>query len=393
MFILQIVFWSLLALVIYSYVGYGIVLYLLVSLKRIFNPRPKVSYPLEWPTVTLLIASYNELDFLPQKVKNCLELTYQSGKLRILFVTDGSSDGSESFLSSQNGIEVLHQGKRAGKIMAMNRGMEHVNSEIVVFTDANTLLNTEAIQEIVKHFVSSEKVGCVAGAKRILLNESESASGAGEGAYWKYESALKKWDSELNTVVGAAGELFSIRRNLFKPVEKDTLLDDFMISMRIAQSGYRVVYEPAAMAFEKPTADVKEEMKRKVRICAGGIQSIIRLAPVLNVFKYGLLSFQYISHRVLRWSVTPIAMALLIPINLVLVVALTQNQTYFFLLIGQCLFYGAAIVGSILQEKKLKSKFLFIPYFFLMQNISVFQGMARYYKGSQSVLWEKAKRA
>jgi cellulose synthase/poly-beta-1,6-N-acetylglucosamine synthase-like glycosyltransferase len=153
MFILQIVFWSLLALVIYSYVGYGIVLYLLVSLKRIFNPRPKVSYPLEWPTVTLLIASYNELDFLPQKVKNCQELTYQSGKLRILFVTDGSSDGSESFLSSQNGIEVLHQGKRAGKIMAMNRGMEHVNSEIVVFTDANTLLNTEAIQEIVKHFV------------------------------------------------------------------------------------------------------------------------------------------------------------------------------------------------------------------------------------------------
>ncbi len=393
MFILQAVFWSLLALVVYSYVGYGFVLYLMVRLKRVFNPRPKVSYPKEWPTVTLLIASYNELDFLPQKVKNCLELTYQINQLRILFVTDGSTDGSESYLASQNGIEVLHQGKRAGKIMAMNRGMQHVNSEIVVFTDANTLLNKEAIQEIVKHFVASEKVGCVAGAKRILLSDAETASGAGEGAYWKYESALKKWDSELNTVVGAAGELFSIRRSLFTPVEKDTLLDDFMISMRIAQSGYRVVYEPAAMAFEKPTADVKEEMKRKVRICAGGIQSIIRLAPVLNVFKYGLLSFQYISHRVLRWSVTPVAMALLIPINLTLVVALPQNQSYFILLIGQFLFYGSALLGSILQEKKLKLKFLFIPYFFLMQNISVFQGMARYYKGSQSVLWEKAKRA
>jgi cellulose synthase/poly-beta-1,6-N-acetylglucosamine synthase-like glycosyltransferase len=393
MFILQAVFWFLLALVVYSYVGYGFVLYVMVRLKRVFNPRPKVSYPKEWPTVTLLIASYNELDFLPQKVKNCLELTYQINQLRILFVTDGSTDGSESYLASQNGIEVLHQGKRAGKIMAMNRGMQHVNSEIVVFTDANTLLNKEAIQEIVKHFVASEKVGCVAGAKRILLSDAETASGAGEGAYWKYESALKKWDSELNTVVGAAGELFSIRRSLFNPVEKDTLLDDFMISMRIAQSGYRVVYEPAAMAFEKPTADVKEEMKRKVRICAGGIQSIIRLAPVLNVFKYGLLSFQYISHRVLRWSVTPVAMALLIPINLTLVVALPQNQSYFILLIGQFLFYGSALLGSILQEKKLKLKFLFIPYFFLMQNISVFQGMARYYKGSQSVLWEKAKRA
>jgi cellulose synthase/poly-beta-1,6-N-acetylglucosamine synthase-like glycosyltransferase len=393
MFILQAVFWFLLALVVYSYVGYGFVLYVMVRLKRVFNPRPKVSYPKEWPTVTLLIASYNELDFLPQKVKNCLELTYQINQLRILFVTDGSTDGSESYLASQNGIEVLHQGKRAGKIMAMNRGMQHVNSEIVVFTDANTLLNKEAIQEIVKHFVASEKVGCVAGAKRILLSDAETASGAGEGAYWKYESALKKWDSELNTVVGAAGELFSIRRSLFTPVEKDTLLDDFMISMRIAQSGYRVVYEPAAMAFEKPTADVKEEMKRKVRICAGGIQSIIRLAPVLNVFKYGLLSFQYISHRVLRWSVTPVAMALLIPINLTLVVALPQNQSYFILLIGQFLFYGSALLGSILQEKKLKLKFLFIPYFFLMQNISVFQGMARYYKGSQSVLWEKAKRA
>lgn len=393
MITLQIAFWFLLALVIYSYVGYGLVLYLMVRLKRVFKPRPKVTYPQQWPTVTLLIASYNELDFLPQKVANCLELTYSPEKLRILFVTDGSNDGSESYLASQNGIEVLHEGKRAGKIMAMNRGMQHVTSEIVIFTDANTLLNKEALQEIVKHFVASENVGCVAGAKRILLSDAETASGAGEGAYWKYESALKKWDSELNTVVGAAGELFSIRRNLFKPVEKDTLLDDFMISMRIAQAGYRVVYEPLAMAFEKPTADVKEEMKRKVRICAGGIQSIIRLAPVLNIFKYGLLSFQYISHRVLRWSITPIAMALLIPMNLILVLAIPQNQAYTYLLIGQFLFYVAALVGGILQEKKLKSKFLFIPYFFLMQNISVFQGMARYYKGSQSVLWEKAKRA
>jgi hypothetical protein len=155
----------------------------------------------------LLIASYNELDFLPQKVANCLELTYELNKLRILFVTDGSNDGSELYLASQNGIDVLHQGKRAGKIMAMNRGMEHVTSEIVIFTDANTLLNKEALQEIVKHFVASENVGCVAGAKRILLSDAETASGAGEGAYWKYESALKKWDSELNTVVGAATDI------------------------------------------------------------------------------------------------------------------------------------------------------------------------------------------
>jgi len=388
---MQFLFWFLLGLVFYSYFGYGIVLLLMVKVKRAFKPRPLVNYPISWPSVTLLIASYNEIDFLPQKVANCLALEYPSEKFRILFVTDGSNDGSDAFLASQNGIDFLHEGKRAGKIMAMNRGMQHVNSDIVVFTDANTLLNPEAIKEIVKHYTSSAKVGCVAGAKRILLDDAEAASGAGEGAYWKYESALKKWDSELNTVVGAAGELFSIRTSLFKPVEKDTLLDDFMISMRIAQEGYRVVYEPAAMAFEKPTADVREEMKRKVRICAGGIQSIIRLAPLLNIFKYGLLSFQYISHRVLRWSITPVAMAALIPLNIYL--AITVGEIYWVVLAGQLAFYFAAIIGSLLQQRKLKSKFLFIPYFFLMQNVSVFQGMARYYQGTQSVLWEKAKRA
>jgi len=367
------------------------VLFLLVKLKRAVNPRPRPQYPSEYPTVTLLIACFNEVDFMPQKVGNCLSLTYPKDKLRILFVTDGSNDGTAEYLKSQIGIDVMHRAERAGKIGAMNRGMTSVLSELTIFTDANTLLNPEALINIVRHFTSDSNVGCVAGEKQLLLSDAENASGAGEGFYWKYESALKKWDSEIGSVVGAAGELFAVRTALFEPVEKDTLLDDFMISMRLAGKGYRVVYEPEAIAFEKPTTDVKEEMKRKVRICAGGIQSIIRLSYILNPFKYGLLCFQYVSHRVLRWSITPIAMAIAIPLNCYL--AWNLQGIYTQLFYAQLVFYVFSAFGGLLAQKKIKIKLLFIPYFFTMQNIAVFQGMKRYFGGRQSVLWEKAKRA
>lgn len=392
----EIIFWALSALIVYSYVGYGAVLYVLVRAKRMFFPAKPLDYPSQWPTVTLLIAAYNERDFMPTKIANCLKLDYPKNQLRILFVTDGSNDGTDEYLKTIDGIEAMHQNQRAGKIGAMNRGMQTVVSDIVVFTDANTILNDLAIKNIVRHFVSSENVGCVAGEKRLLLSEKESAAGAGEGAYWKYESALKKWDSEIGSVVGAAGELFAIRTQLFTPVEADTLLDDFMISMRICQRGYKVVYEPEAQAWEKPTSNVEEEMKRKIRICAGGIQSIIRLGGLLNPFRHGLLTFQYVSHRVLRWSITPIAMVVVLLINCLLV-AYPPNEVsgfwYPLLLALQLCFYILALFGKLLESKKTSSKLLFIPYFFTVQNLAVFLGMWRYFKGTQSVLWEKAKRA
>jgi cellulose synthase/poly-beta-1,6-N-acetylglucosamine synthase-like glycosyltransferase len=236
---------------------------------------------------------------------------------------------------------------------------------------------------------SNPKTGCVSGEKRIFNDDSEAASAAGEGLYWKYESTLKRWDAELYSAVGAAGELFAIRTELFNEVEPDTLLDDFIISLRVAMQGFKIDYDPEAYAIETASANVKEELKRKIRIAAGGIQSVVRLYPLLNIFKYRLLSFQYISHRVLRWTITPVALVLLLFAN----IALAPFSTFFLIVLGlQILFYLSAYIGYILEDKKLKVKIFFVPYYFYIMNYAVFMGFGRYIKKSQSVNWERAKR-
>ncbi len=387
-------FWTLIFIVFYAYLGYGIILYLMVKVKRLFFKTKVNGFDeAKAPTVTLLIAAYNEVDYMDEKVANCLALDYPEDKLNIMFVTDGSDDGTPKKLQEYQefGIQVLHHPQRAGKIMAMNRGMGFVDSDIVVFTDANTDLNREAIKELVKHF-QNDGVGCVAGEKHIRQKSSETASGAGEGLYWKYESALKRLDSELYCAMGAAGELFAIRTDLFEHVEKDTILDDFVMSLRIASQGYRVVYEPNAKASESASACVKEELKRKIRISAGGHQAIVRLSTLLNPFKHGILSWQYISHRVMRWTIAPLAMLLLIPVNLWLAIDLESHSIYRTILYAQGTFYLMALLGWHLENHQVRIKALFVPYYFVMMNLSVFLGFRRYIKGQQTVLWEKAKR-
>ena len=149
---------------------------------------------------------------------------------------------------------------------------------------------------------ANPKVGCVAGEKRIAVQDKPNAASGGEGLYWKYESALKRLDYRLYSAVGAAGELFAIRTSLFEQMPPDTLLDDFILSLRIAMRGYKIAYSKEAYALESASLNMREEEKRKVRISAGGLQSVWRLRGLLNIFRYGILSFQYISHRVLRWD-------------------------------------------------------------------------------------------
>ncbi|MBS1924791.1 MAG: glycosyltransferase family 2 protein, partial [Bacteroidetes bacterium] len=212
------------------------------------------------------MASYNEAEVLTQKIKNSLELDYPEDKLQIYFITDGSNDNSTEIISAHSRINLFFKPEREGKVAAINRVMPFVTTPIVVFSDANTFLNKGCIREIVKHY-SNEKTGAVAGEKKVLdLNKTGDAASAGEGLYWKYESFLKKLDAEFYSVVGAAGELFSIRTELFEPTAKDVLLDDFIISLKICQKGYRVAYEPNAYASEAPSDSIKEEQKRKIRI-------------------------------------------------------------------------------------------------------------------------------
>jgi cellulose synthase/poly-beta-1,6-N-acetylglucosamine synthase-like glycosyltransferase len=395
MLILKIIFWILLFIIVYTYVGYGILLYLIIKIRRVFKIGKKTNPNSDYePEVTLFIAAYNEKDFVDAKMKNSLALDYPKEKLNIIWVTDGSDDGTPDLVRQYPNATVHHLDARNGKIGAMNRGMAFVKTPIVIFSDANTGLGKESIRRIVNLF-ATPKVGCVSGEKRIINKETDVASGAGEGLYWKYESTLKKWDAELYSVVGAAGELFAIRTELYRHVEHDTLLDDFIISLRVAQDGYTIQYDPDAYAIETASANVKEELKRKIRISAGGIQAIVRLRSLLNIFKYGTLSFQYISHRVLRWTLTPLCLLILIPLLFILAYdeGILSFGLYSILFWLQLLFYVAALTGWFLENRETRIKILFVPYYFFIMNLSVVLGFFRYMKKSQSVNWERAKRA
>ncbi len=385
-----IAFWITFALIVYTFVGYGLVLYAMVFIRRIIKGKRLLPNTEDLPTCTLVIAAYNEEQFIREKIANTLALEYEPGKLEILFITDGSNDKTPEIIAEYPEFRLMHRDQRMGKVAAMHRAFDTLATEIVIFTDANTILNKQALINIARHY-SDKTIGAVAGEKRIRVDESADAGTAGEGFYWKYESALKQWDSELNTVVGAAGELFSVRRELYEPVPDDTILDDFMISMLIAAKKYRIVYEPQSYALEYASHNIREELKRKIRIAAGGIQSITRLLPLFNIFRYGLLSFQYISHRVLRWTIAPFLLILLLPLNIALILE-RVHSIYWLVFMGQVLFYTSAAAGMLLENREIRIKVFFIPYYFCVMNYAVIMGIIRYLSNRQSAVWEKAVR-
>ena len=384
-------FWIFFFIIFYTFFGYGVLLYLLVRIKRLFKKPISLPQSLELSSVSVIIAAYNEEELIEEKINNCLSLNYPANKLQLIFITDGSSDGTPDIVRKYSRIKLLHEDIRLGKMSAIKRAMPFVSGDVTVYTDANTFLNKDALMHLIKHY-QNPRIGAVAGEKKILVNQSADASSAGEGFYWKYESALKKWDYELYSNVGAAGELFSIRTNLYQPVETDTIIDDHMIAMRIAEKGYIIAYEPNAYAMETGSADSKEELKRKIRIAAGGIQSIYRLKKAANPFINPILTFQYFSHRVLRWTITPWLMILLFILNLMICISYPDLQLYTTILLFQLLFYAAALTGWFLESKKIKVKAAFIPFYFSMMNYAIIAGTFRYFKGTQSAAWEKSKR-
>lgn len=389
MFTIKFLFWACLAIVVYTYVGYAALLWLAVRLKRLLNPNASSLATDFEPFVTMIIAAWNEEAFIKQKIENTLALDYPAEKLQLVVVSDGSTDRTPEIARSFSQVTVLHQPARNGKTAAMNRAVEVAAGEVVVFSDANALLNSAALRNITRHFANPH-VGCVAGEKRIVQQAAMEAAEAGEGLYWRYESALKKLDSELATTVGAAGELFALRTALYRPMPANTILDDFMLSLTTVLEGYKIAYEPNAYAMEHASANTSEEMKRKIRISAGGLQSIVRLAPLANPFRFGVVSWQYLSHRVFRWTAAPLALGLLLPLGAWL--AFTQGGFYALAGLAQLAFYFAAVAGYLLERKQLRFKALFVPWYFTMMNAAVWLGLARFVRGKQSVRWERAAR-
>ena len=373
-------FWLCLAIVVYTYVGYGLILYLLVFIKRLaIKAKPLADITDDClPEVTLMVCAYNEEDIISEKMSNIHSLDYPADRLHLVWVTDGSTDNTNSILSTYPDVKIVFSPERRGKSAALKHGIKEVSTEIVMMTDANTMLNPEAIREIVR-LMQDPKVGCVSGEKKVMAKSDSDEAAQGEGLYWKYESTLKRLDSELYSAMGAAGELCVIRRQLMTDIPDDTLLDDFVISMEIVRMGYKIAYTSKAFAMEYGSADLHEESKRKRRIAAGGLQSSWRLRSLMNPLRHPVVAFQFVSHRVLRWTITPVCLFALIPLNTILVLS-SEGIIYTIIWILQILFYASALAGMRISK------------YFVFMNLNVFRGMA-YLLNNTSGTWEKAKRA
>ncbi|HEX5154981.1 MAG TPA: glycosyltransferase family 2 protein [Parafilimonas sp.] len=343
-----------------------------------------------YPTVSFIVAAYNEQEIIEEKIKNSLKQVYPSSKIEFIFITDGSSDGTASIISFYPQIKLMHLPERKGKSAALNRAVAASRNDILIISDANTFLNTEAVNLIVSHYQDGI-IGGVAGEKRIIkLSDEIDSVGSREGLYWRYESFLKKIDSEFYSVVGAAGELFSVRRDLYESIPESTILDDFVISLKTAQKGYRIIYEPRAYATELPSMSLKDEKKRKIRIAAGGFQAIQMLSSLFKFWKHPRLSFLYISHRVLRWLVSPFCLILVLVSNIIIVLK-GNSSFYTFCLFLQIAFYLISFISSYISSDSRVKFFKFAGYFVFM-NVSVIQGFFRFIFNKQQATWEKADR-
>ncbi|MFI5133328.1 MAG: glycosyltransferase family 2 protein [Chitinophagales bacterium] len=384
-------FWVSLTILFFCYIGYGILLFLFNKIKLFFTRYKKDNELEELVPVTLVVAVYNEAAILEAKIKNTFNIDYPAEKLQVIFVDDGSSDNSSRIIKQYPSIKLLQQPERKGKPAAIKKAMQIVQTPVVIFSDANAMLNEKCIRKMVPHY-ANQKIGGVAGEKRIFRNQHVSAVGEAEGFYWQYESFMKKQDADFNTVVGAAGELYSIRAALFTELDDDLILDDFITSMQVCLKGYRIKYEPGAYSTETPSASLAEEEKRKTRISAGAYQSIGYLKKAMNIFKYPMLAFQYISRRFLRWTFCPLMLIILLMTNIFIMNSHSQNNFYSWFMYAQILFYGLALLGWLFVRMGWRTGIMNIPFYFVFMNYCLVNGFITFLRGQQTVLWKKSVR-
>jgi|TARA_B100001971_G_C18234282_1_gene566060 cellulose synthase/poly-beta-1,6-N-acetylglucosamine synthase-like glycosyltransferase len=383
---MEIGYWIIVVIIIYAYLGYPIVLYMLSILfnyKKI-NSGNAIN---KWPGVDLLIAAYNEEKVIHSKIENSINLDYPSDKFNIWIASDGSSDRTNEIVrkyeATNKNVHLL-EFKRTGKSGVINRSMNILNAEIVVFSDANTEYSKDVIKKLIRHF-QDPNIGCVSGRLK-YRNPGKTMSGIGESVYWRYETALKKLESKIGFVAGANGAVYAIRKNLFEPLHKNTINDDFTESMTIVKKGYMSIYEEKAMVFEDVAPSMQSEFKRHIRDGAGHYIAIIHLLGLLNPF-LGMKSFIYYSHRIFRWMV-PFLLIFIFIINILLL----NNFIYQALFIFQCIFYMSAIIGWIGNNYKKIPFIIYIPFYFCNLNLALFLGFIKAVTNKQKPTWERTER-
>lgn len=385
---LGLLFWLSVALVVYAYAGYPALLTLLTKFWRKEVHAADIT-----PSVTILIAAYNEEKSIAAKLENTLRLDYPREKLQILVAADGSDDQTPDIVKkfADWGVELSYSPPRRGKMAALNNAMTKVRGEIVLFSDANNHYAPHTIQEMVKPFADAT-VGATSGAKTIV--KGDGALGESEGLYWKYESYIKKQENLLGSCVGVAGEIWAIRRSLYLSPPDNVINDDFYMAMQLIEQGYRVIYVPTAVSSERISATAEDEMTRRSRIVSGRYQALA-LVP----WHRPLLAWQIVSHKLLR-PLVPLAMISAFIVNFLALftgrrkpslVRLTGFFAPLFFAL-QLAFYGLAWFGNRVERKSKLGKLLYLPTFLLNSNLAALSGLYRVATKQQTTLWQRAKR-
>ncbi|AGB39017.1 glycosyltransferase family 2 protein [Natronococcus occultus] len=372
---------SVLALV-HSYFLYPPALALLARL----TPTPRTSTPDTLPSVALVVAAYNEEEIIAEKIENSLELDYPADRLSIIVFSDASSDRTDEIVRSyaDEGVELVRIEGRVGKTECQNRVADAVDEEIIVFSDANSMYEPDAIRELVSSF--GPDVGCVVGE----LTYRDSSDVDGESIYWRYESLLKRLESAVGSSVTGNGAIYAVRSSSYVPLRRDAI-SDFAEPLAIVKNGERVTYTADAVAWENTEESVDDELDRRSRIVTRSWHTVANNAELLNPARYPLFSFQLLSHKVLRWlSPVFLATALLSTIGLVV---LSANPLSLAALAAQLAFYGLALVGAVLDRTAVSPPtIVHVPHFFLVANYGMLVGLRNFLRRENIVTWNTTSR-
>lgn len=372
------IFWLTIGIIFYTYLGYP-VLILLLSL--LFNNRVKKG-DVE-PTVTLLITAYNEEKYIREKLKNTLGLDYPRNKLEIIVASDASTDMTDEIVKefSERGV-ILHRVEgRLGKTATQNSAVKIAKGDIIVFSDAASMYDRDAIRALVRNY-ADPSVGAVSG-RYIYVNPKKSSVGFATILFWNYENFIKSRQTKIKTITGCCGCIYSVRKALYTELPP-SIISDLVEPLTILKKGYRIVFESEALAYEETTEKPRDEFMMRVRVIVRGMNGLIYMKSLLNPFKYPFVSFQLISHKVLRWLV-PVFCILIFISNLFLA---PVNIVYQILLSAQSMFYLFAFIGIFLERKGVKKKIFYLPLYFCIVNLASLISMFKVFKKENITTWQ-----
>jgi biofilm PGA synthesis N-glycosyltransferase PgaC len=361
--------------VVYTYVGYPT----LIGLASVFKGgNPDLVPPLDWPTVTIIVPVHNEEKYIQSKIENLREIDYPQKKLKICFSSDGSEDGTDELIRQHTDVELVSYSPRKGKPSAINECVPSQESEILVFTDARQTIDPKAIKKLVARLLQPG-IGAVSG--ELVHLDPETKAGKSIGLYWKYEKWIRKAESNVHSVAGVTGALYAIYRKDFKPIPKDTLLDDFEVPINLLQNGMRILIESGAFIYDSTQEDAAIEKKRKIRTLTGNYQSFLRNRWLFS-FRRNPIWWQFISHKVFR-LVVPYALAILLVTSIFL-----TGWIYNLMVIAQAVFYCLALIGRFISASR-SIKLVSFSYVFFELNLAVVQALIQYLQNPIDAKWEK----